>query len=114
MKVLQLTLARLFNEVSPASLFPEPSVIRFYMISNKGSSEATKTVTANAFVSFDFGETGNLIGGVHQHTITISPGQSMRIIRSFNADSGGLWTFSLDTEDDSLEYELLVMDSQNW
>ena len=29
MKVLQLALARLFREVSPASLFPEPPVIRF-------------------------------------------------------------------------------------
>ena len=85
-----------------------------YIITNTGNSEATKTVTANAFVSLDFGETGHLIGGVHQQTITVMPGQSMRLTRSFNAVAGGLWTFSLDTEDDSLDYQLLVMESEGW
>ncbi len=82
-----------------------------YRVTNTGNSKVTKTVTANAFVSFDFGETGHLIGGVHQSSLTLEAGQSKRLTRSFNAVAGGLWTFSLDTEDDSLEYQLLIMNN---
>ncbi len=82
-----------------------------YTITNTGNARATQDVITNAIVSFDFGLTAHMVGGMFATSVTLEAGESRTIRRTFNGTAGGLWTFILETDNDEVVYMIYVDES---
>ena len=79
-----------------------------YTVTNTGSGAATEAVAMNALVSFDYGLTWHLVGGLYETSLTLAAGQSNTVTRSFNGEAGGMWKFELVTANDEAEYWVYI------